>query len=436
MPLTKEQVSWLPDDAVDDFAAVLERYMSSAALVGGEYGNAQLGTFAQTEVALSPAVSSFLGSYIGTFAKEWVQEQAAAISAAVRAGQEGGETMDQIASRVGGLFDGQMGEAKALTIARTETIRSSNMGALDTYLQAGVERKQWSADGAGTCEICQGLDGIQVRIDGGFETDGGKVDAPPAHPNCRCSILPVLSEYGKAGGADTADIYAGPDGTWAPERQTLHDRIMEDVLGSATAQDKPTFYMTGGGPAGGKGALVRSIDYPADIVRIDPDQIKAMLPEYRSMLAEGDPRAAAFVHEESSYLAKRIARQAVESRYNILFDGTGNNTLDNLSSKIASWTSGGHRLVADYVTVDPELAVQRAKERATKTGRFVPVPYIRGVHRNVAEVLPQAIDRGLFTDLRLWDTTGRPATLIAQVERGVFSILDQDKWAAFLARGG
>jgi hypothetical protein len=34
------------------------------------------------------------------------------------------------------------------------------------------------------------------------------------------------------GGKSTAKVYQRPDGTWTPERQALHDQIIEDVLGA------------------------------------------------------------------------------------------------------------------------------------------------------------------------------------------------------------
>jgi len=75
-------------------------------------------------------------------------------------------------------------------IARTETIGASNQGALQSYKQSGVvEKKEWLVS-AGACEICldieaEGAIGLHESFSGGYDT-------PPAHPNCRCAILPVI----------------------------------------------------------------------------------------------------------------------------------------------------------------------------------------------------------------------------------------------------
>ena len=41
------------------------------------------------------------------------------------------------------------------------------------------------------------------------------------------------------------------------------------------------------------------------------------------MLAAGDKRYAAFTHEESSYLAKRVTQAAIENHQHVVVDGTG-----------------------------------------------------------------------------------------------------------------
>lgn len=188
---------WLPPDATEEFGRTLERYMTRAAIIGGEWGEVQLGTRPTFSVPLPAAVASFLRRYTTTFADQWVAERASEISATVAAGMEAGESMDQIARRLRDLFSGTLSAARATLIARTETIRASNAGALERYRGAGVETKEWSADGEGTCAQCQALHGVQMALDAPFP---GGVEAPPLHPDCRCALLPVLPEYGALGG--------------------------------------------------------------------------------------------------------------------------------------------------------------------------------------------------------------------------------------------
>ena len=82
-------------------------------------------------------------------------------------------------------------DARAQTIARTETAFADVQGNLLAYKQSGVvSGKQWLAD-ADCCDDCQELDGEEVDLDESF-SDGS--DGPPAHVNCRCDFLPILND--------------------------------------------------------------------------------------------------------------------------------------------------------------------------------------------------------------------------------------------------
>lgn len=102
-------------------------------------------------------------------------------------------------------------ETRALVLARTETLYSHNEAALDRYEDAGVDTVQhgeWAtAKDQKVCPICESLDGREFGIpemrEGTFQfaADGDDVPDhlageyplhPPAHPNGRCTIYPVI----------------------------------------------------------------------------------------------------------------------------------------------------------------------------------------------------------------------------------------------------
>lgn len=102
----------------------------------------------------------------------------------------------------------QFGAVRAEMIARTETVRAANEGARHGYKSAGVEKLMYSAilDDK-TSDICHDLNGKVVSINEPFFSgdvyitqDGNKIDTsydggvpyPPAHPNCRSTIIPII----------------------------------------------------------------------------------------------------------------------------------------------------------------------------------------------------------------------------------------------------
>ena len=122
-----------------------------------------------------------------------------------------GMTMDELAARLRVLqqqwtdgLDGQ--ESRAEVVARTETARAVSAGTDAGYAEAGIEQKEWNAAGDG-CEFCRAMQGRRVSVGSAFLDQGSKldgvhggsmdvdyadVDGPPVHPNCRCTLLPVV----------------------------------------------------------------------------------------------------------------------------------------------------------------------------------------------------------------------------------------------------
>lgn len=88
---------------------------------------------------------------------------------------------------------------RAKMIARTESLRASNMGqralwqqAMDQdFLQPERTRRQWILTGDDRlCEFCLSIRNMNpkgVRLDEPFLSPDGPVDGPPVHPHCRCT---------------------------------------------------------------------------------------------------------------------------------------------------------------------------------------------------------------------------------------------------------
>lgn len=94
---------------------------------------------------------------------------------------------------------------RALLIARTETIAAANAGQQLQWAQAvkdgllrGNEKQRWIvAFDERLCPICRALHGQQVPLGQPFMSIKGPVLSPPAHPNCRCSIVLAVPNAGR-----------------------------------------------------------------------------------------------------------------------------------------------------------------------------------------------------------------------------------------------
>jgi hypothetical protein len=81
---------------------------------------------------------------------------------------------------------------RATVIARTEVRYADSQGALASYAQCeAIVGKSWSPD-AEACVICQdNADASPIKLDEDFPSGD---DAPPAHPNCECVIVPAFAD--------------------------------------------------------------------------------------------------------------------------------------------------------------------------------------------------------------------------------------------------
>ena len=77
--------------------------------------------------------------------------------------------------------------SRALTIAITEQNRVISAATIERYKEAEIEKVEWAV--SDPCDICAMNDGQVVPMGDSFPSGD---DQPPAHPHCRCVLLPVI----------------------------------------------------------------------------------------------------------------------------------------------------------------------------------------------------------------------------------------------------
>ncbi len=141
-------------------------------------------------------------------AAEWAQQHAAQLvqelntttarrlQRIVASAIEDGSTMGELTSaiRQSGIF----GESRARMIAVTELTTSFAQGNMIAWKQSGVvEKKEWRTNNdeiVRRCPICWPLHEKQAKLNEPFKhPNGNEYDAPSAHPNDRCWIVPVVN---------------------------------------------------------------------------------------------------------------------------------------------------------------------------------------------------------------------------------------------------
>lgn len=129
-------------------------------------------------------------------------------------GVDNGESIPKLRARIENVYE-EATSYRAERIARTEVLRASNFATEEAYRQSGVvEAKEWlTAHDERVCPWCGPKDGEVIDLGSSFAEKGdtivgtnenGKrvrlniglmdVKAPPLHPNCRCTLIPVIKE--------------------------------------------------------------------------------------------------------------------------------------------------------------------------------------------------------------------------------------------------
>lgn len=137
-------------------------------------------------------------------------------------GVANGETIPQIAERVKvwAVKDGDGERAttrRAITIARTEAQRASRSAEVEAWKSSGVVTGKTWLLAPDPCEFCEAASDAfsknAVGLEDSFYGQGSEIlgkdgnvmvadyeniDGPPLHPNCRCSLQPVLDDESEA----------------------------------------------------------------------------------------------------------------------------------------------------------------------------------------------------------------------------------------------
>jgi Phage Mu protein F like protein len=88
----------------------------------------------------------------------------------------------------------QFSRARAETVAKTELASAHSQGNLEGWRQSGVvESKQWVIGSEhDQDDECDGnADDGPIDLDAAFSSGD---DGPPAHPNCNCDLVPIVSK--------------------------------------------------------------------------------------------------------------------------------------------------------------------------------------------------------------------------------------------------
>lgn len=178
----------------------------------------ETGKYAMQQVALDPSlfntftqsIQDYYNSRSTKVAKSVNDETEKQLRAELSEGIRNGETSFELRARIEKVF-GFAATVRADRIARTEVTTAQSFADIEGWDQSGVvEAKEWfTAGDERTCKFCRPMNGKIIGLKKNyfnkgdvFEGDDGKtmnvdysdIQGPALHGNCRCVLLPVLTE--------------------------------------------------------------------------------------------------------------------------------------------------------------------------------------------------------------------------------------------------
>ena len=247
--LILEKTGQLFDDVILSNAAetasisAIQQVDALVKAVPGEIQNLGFSIKGMTEPAIQEAVSNTLinGSTIQETVARFADDFDGKITQQLRIGISNGETISQLTQRARVVINNKA--VNAQTIARTVQTAVSAEVREATFEENEdiVKGYEWvSVLDTRTSTICKALDGTVYKL------DDPKRRVPPAHPNCRSTITPVLKSWKELGikanelsagsrrTMDGSSISAELDyGDWL---KTQKDSVQDEALGKAKAK--------------------------------------------------------------------------------------------------------------------------------------------------------------------------------------------------------
>lgn len=272
----------------------------------------------------------------------------------------------------------------------------------------------------------------------------------------------------------TDDVNGEP--IYDPERRAVHERIIAAMLSQdadghpgkgqphkSPKGRKPKVFFTGGAYASGKGAVVDGYTdddgnvrpphpgKPENAVVIDPDKIKALMPEFQQLTKLGDPEANLRVAEEAWDISQELAARVREQGLDVVVDGVGNTSVEEPIKRVKAYQAAGYEVTgAVYAATPTDVAIRNAtarlkgaiKKGKTESIRYIPPEVMRDAHARVSKLFPEIL-KEWPGKLELWWTDTYNAEkggfdpsikILERSKDGVVTIYEQELYDRYLAK--
>jgi SPP1 gp7 family putative phage head morphogenesis protein len=176
------------------------------------------------------AFERFLGSF-GVTLKDLTNTTVGDIGNSIADALEQGLSANQAAKLI---RSNVASSSRALTIAITEQNRAMSAATINRYKDMQIQEMEWEV--SDPCPKCAQNANQVVQIGGTFNSGNTQ---PPAHPNCRCALLPVIPDFDQIGMQNGVVDTAPTQAMSAEKMQELNNYQLQDTKFMEIAYKQP-----------------------------------------------------------------------------------------------------------------------------------------------------------------------------------------------------
>lgn len=196
--------------------------------------------------------------------------------------------------------------------------------------------------------------------------------------------------------------------SWNKQRtDKVHIPIIKKYTSKAKSSENPTVTLMMGAPASGKGTVRNSIkdSYDFGDSIIDPDSLKEvdLKSDYDKYKEADINTAAAMVHEESSYLGKRIINKLIDKKANFTIDKVFSD-YNSLNKQITALKNKGYKVNIVYAYLPKDVAYDRMINRGKETGRYINEIYFNKAHDDIVNTFSKIKDDNRVENILQYST--------------------------------
>lgn len=225
-------------------------------------------------------------------------------------------------------------------------------------------------------------------------------------------------------------------------REELIDEILLQYIKNSNIdanEDQKISFFIGGGSNSGKSSFREALKRDNEnLLIVDADEMKKIIPEYEGLLETNSEVAASIVHAESSEMASKLLVEAIKRKISTIFDGTLKNK-DKYLGFFKILREAGFFISLIIVDVPVHIALERNRvryEKAKKENNFprlVPDKDVILSHSSITQSFLAFKD--LVDEWVIIDTRGSEDEVIANGKKGIEEVLHEEKYREFLEKG-